>query len=112
MKGHRLSEVRKTRRITQKAHAEKMGLKQAGLSQLERRDVLETRSLRAYVEALGGRLTITAEFGDGASYILSPFSSGMHKEVTVTSSVVALLNDPVFKAGLSEQVRKILGEHS
>src|SRR3989344_6440208 len=79
-KEFRLAAVRKTRRVTQRVLAEKMASSQAGIYQMEHRDVLQTKSLRAYIEALGGRLTIAVDFEDGTSYVLSPFSSDTHHE--------------------------------
>lgn len=60
-----LAELRKARRLSQEALAERLGTRQASISKLERRADMNVSTLRAYVEALGGALEITARFPDG-----------------------------------------------
>jgi predicted XRE-type DNA-binding protein len=69
---YRLAEVRRTRALTQREVAEAMGVSGPRVSDVERGrlDVVSVSVLRAYVEALGGRLRVTAEFDD-ASYVVS-----------------------------------------
>jgi hypothetical protein len=50
--------------MTQSAVASVMGLRQPTISELERRDDAYLSTLRDYVEALGGRLRLVAEFED------------------------------------------------
>lgn len=59
-----LGELRKDRGITQAQIAERLGKSQGNVSELERRDDVYLSSLREYVEALGGRLEISAVFED------------------------------------------------
>jgi predicted XRE-type DNA-binding protein len=61
-----LRQVRENRHITQAELATTLGIGQPRVSRLERGDLAtaEVATLRAYVEALGGRLRITAEFDD------------------------------------------------
>ena len=49
------------------AQVDRLGVRQERVSAMERGDVaaMETRTTAAYIEALGGRLEITAEFGTG-----------------------------------------------
>jgi transcriptional regulator with XRE-family HTH domain len=61
----RLAELRESRGMTQSAVASAMGLRQPTISELERRDDAYLSTLRGYVEALGGRLRLVAEFDDG-----------------------------------------------
>lgn len=62
----RLAEIRRNRALTQRDIAGVMGVSGPRVSDVERGDldVVSVSVLRAYVEALGGRLTITAEFDD------------------------------------------------
>ena len=64
---HRLAELRARSGLTQAEVADRLGVRQERVSAMERGDVaaMETRTTAAYIEALGGRLEITAEFGTG-----------------------------------------------
>ena len=53
-------------RETQAALAEKLGVSQAAISKLENSGDPKISTLAAYIEALGGRLKISAEFDEGA----------------------------------------------
>lgn len=66
MRAWALRQVRENRHITQAELATTLGIGQPRVSRLERGDLAtaEVATLRAYVEALGGRLRITADFGD------------------------------------------------
>lgn len=59
-----LRELRKARRLSQKAIAEKLRTNQAGVSKIEKRADLMLSTLRGYVEAAGGRLELVARFPD------------------------------------------------
>ncbi|NLT56821.1 MAG: XRE family transcriptional regulator [Actinomycetales bacterium] len=63
---YRLAELRKRQRITQVDLAKAMGVGQPRVSKIERGDPsrAEVATLRAYVEALGGELEISATFGE------------------------------------------------
>jgi transcriptional regulator with XRE-family HTH domain len=61
-----LHELRKARAVSQEALAEKLAVGQPAVAKLERRTDMYVSNLRRYVEALGGTLTITARFPDGA----------------------------------------------
>lgn len=67
-----LAEVRRNRSLTQREVAAAMGVSGPRVSDVERGrlDVVSVSVLRAYVEALGGRLTITADFDD-TSYCMA-----------------------------------------
>ena len=62
----RLAEVRRNRSLTQREVADAMGVSGPRVSDVERGnlDTVSVSVLRAYVEALGGRLKVTAEFDD------------------------------------------------
>lgn len=59
-----LRELRKARRLSQKAIAEKLRTNQAGVSKIEKRADLMLSTLRGYVEAAGGSLELVARFPD------------------------------------------------
>jgi hypothetical protein len=59
-----LHQLRSGRQITQVELASRLGKSQGNVSELERRNDVYLSSLREYVEALGGRLEVTAVFDD------------------------------------------------
>jgi transcriptional regulator with XRE-family HTH domain len=69
-----LKELRADRGSTQAHLAARLGLNQAVLSRLESRADLSVSMLRSYIEALGGKLQLTAQFPD-ASITLSGLTS-------------------------------------
>ena len=60
-----LQELRQARALSQEEMAEVLGLNQATISKLERRTDMYLSSLRRFVEAMGGKLEITASFPEG-----------------------------------------------
>jgi DNA-binding XRE family transcriptional regulator len=62
--GWRLAEIRRHRGLTQAQVASKMGVGKSRVSQIERGRVSTREVLDRYVEALGGRLSLVADFGD------------------------------------------------
>lgn len=67
----RLAEIRKRQHTTQVEVAKAMGVTQARVSRIEKGQLerSEVDTLAAYVQALGGKLKIVADFGD-ESYVL------------------------------------------
>ena len=61
-----LSELRRSRGVTQDALARLLHVRQAAVSKLEGRDDLLLSTLTAYVRALGGTLEVVARFGNHA----------------------------------------------
>ena len=59
-----LRDLRKARKQTQVRVAEKLGIKQENVSRLEQRSDLLISTLSGYVEAMGGKLSLVAEFPD------------------------------------------------
>ena len=59
-----LQELRKARKQTQVRVAQKLGINQENVSRLERRSDLLISTLSGYVEAMGGKLSLVAEFPD------------------------------------------------
>ncbi|WP_420821972.1 XRE family transcriptional regulator [Streptomyces avicenniae] len=66
VRAHRLAEIRQEQALTQRAVAEAMGVSAPRVSAIEHGDIdrAELATLRSYVEALGGRLRVVADFGD------------------------------------------------
>ena len=65
VRGHRLAEIRRSRGITQHHLAEKMGVSQSQVYEIERGSIAERDALTHYAMALGGRLRQTIHFDDG-----------------------------------------------
>ncbi|MGH9286939.1 MAG: XRE family transcriptional regulator [Acidimicrobiales bacterium] len=59
-----LGDLRRARKITQDELARLMATTQPNVSRIERGGEMELSTLRTYVEALGGRLEVTAVFDD------------------------------------------------
>src|SRR5450759_4562647 len=57
-----LQELRQAHKLTQKRMAQVLGIGQDSVSRLEQRSDLLISTLRGYVEAMGGRLSLIAEF--------------------------------------------------
>jgi transcriptional regulator with XRE-family HTH domain len=70
----KLAEVRRSRSLTQSDVASQMGVTQVRVSQIERGQLTasEVGTLVSYIEALGGRLTLVAEFGDQSVVVDEP----------------------------------------
>jgi len=66
-----LRELRRAHKLTQERIAETLGIGQDQVSRLEQRSDLLISTLRSYVEAMGGRLTLVAEFPDHKPVVLS-----------------------------------------
>lgn len=59
-----LQDLRKARRQTQVRVAKELGIKQENVSRIEKRTDLLISTLSGYVEAMGGKLRLVAEFPD------------------------------------------------
>ena len=59
-----LQELRRAREITQVKMAKKLGIAQKQISEIEKRTDMHISTLRRSIEALGGTLTLVAEFPD------------------------------------------------
>lgn len=60
-----LHELRRARAMTQRDLARTLNVNQPAVSKLEQRTDVYVSSLRSYIEAVGGRLKIVAEFPEG-----------------------------------------------
>jgi transcriptional regulator with XRE-family HTH domain len=66
-----LQELRRARKLTQVRMAKELGISQDGISKLEQRSDLLLSTLRRTVEAMGGSLSLVAEFPDRDPVVLS-----------------------------------------
>jgi transcriptional regulator with XRE-family HTH domain len=69
-----LAELREAKHMTQQQVAQSLGVSQANISRIEHEDDVYLSTLSSYVEALGGRLELTAVFPDGSVTLLEPES--------------------------------------
>lgn len=81
----RLSELRRSRKLSQSRVAGRVGIKQAAVSRMERRGDVLLSTLRRVVEAMGGKLSIRVEFPDGTARELT----GLAEEASATNSTAA-----------------------
>lgn len=70
-----LRDLRQALSLTQESIAETLGIGQDGVSRLEKRSDLLLSTLRSYVAAMGGHLSLIAEFPNRAPVILSELSN-------------------------------------
>ncbi len=63
-RGWRLADLRKRRGLTQRQVATRMEVSVSRVSQIEKGDVSTREVLDRYVAALGGTLSLVADFGD------------------------------------------------
>ena len=68
-----LHELRQARAMTQKSVGEALNVKQPAVAKLERRTDMYVSNLRSYIEAVGGKLNIEAQFPQG-SVVITNFS--------------------------------------
>ncbi len=66
-----LQELRRARKVTQVRIAKELGIRQEGVSRLEKRSDLLLSTLRKAVRAMGGDLRLVAAFPDREPIVLS-----------------------------------------
>ncbi len=66
-----LREMRRLRKLTQARLSKKLKIGQEGVSRIEKRTDLYLSTLRSYVEAVGGKLSLVVEFPDRPPVILA-----------------------------------------
>jgi hypothetical protein len=66
-----LQQLRHARKLTQQRIGKSLHIGQEGVSKIEKRSDLLISTLRGYVEAMGGSLSIIAEFPDRGPVMLS-----------------------------------------
>ncbi|WP_263356162.1 helix-turn-helix domain-containing protein [Acidicapsa ligni] len=70
-----LKELRRARALTQTRMAKSLGIAQKQISEIERRTDMYISTLRRSIEAMGGTLSLVAEFPDRESVVLSGIST-------------------------------------
>ncbi len=70
-----LRELRRAKKMTQVKLAKKLGVAQKQISEMEKRTDMHISTLRRSVEALGGKLSLVAEFPDRPPVILTGIAS-------------------------------------
>ena len=75
-----LRELRRARALTQRDLAETLRVNQPAVSKLEQRADVYVSSLRSYIEAVGGKLKIVAEFPEGEVTIANFSDVGEEEE--------------------------------
>lgn len=66
-----LRQLRQARKLTQQKIAKSLHIGQEGVSKIEKRSDLLISTLRYYVQAMGGNLSLVAEFPDREPIVLS-----------------------------------------
>jgi DNA-binding XRE family transcriptional regulator len=84
-----LQELRRARKLTQARMAKALGITQDGVSRLEKRTDLLLSTLRKTVEAMGGNLSIVAEFPDREPVVLSGIATEEPAPITTRKHVPA-----------------------
>jgi DNA-binding XRE family transcriptional regulator len=70
-----LQELRRARAMTQVSMAKNLGVAQKQISEIERRTDMHISTLRRSIEAMGGTLSIVAEFPDREPVVLAGITS-------------------------------------
>jgi transcriptional regulator with XRE-family HTH domain len=81
-----LGELRRARKLTQVRMAKALGITQDSVSRLEKRSDLLLSTLRKTVKAMGGTLSLVAEFPDRPPVVLSGISEGHGIEAKKSTS--------------------------
>jgi ribosome-binding protein aMBF1 (putative translation factor) len=79
-----LQELRHVRMLSQEQLAEKLNVKQATVSKLERRADMYISTLRNVIKAMGGELEIKAKFPDGEVRINQFTDTDLHRRLKTT----------------------------
>jgi transcriptional regulator with XRE-family HTH domain len=74
-----LRELRRLRKLTQTRLSKKLKIGQEGVSRIEKRTDLYLSTLRSYVEAVGGKLSLIVEFPDRSAVTLAAFGEDQTK---------------------------------
>jgi len=66
-----LQELRRAREMTQVKMAKRLGVAQKQISEIEKRTDMHISTLRRSIEAMGGKLSLVAQFPDREPVVLS-----------------------------------------
>ena len=78
-----LQELRKVKNMTQIELSRRLNKKQSSIAQLEKRSDLLLSTLRGYVEAVGGKLTLQVELPGHAPVTLNGLGDTEEREVSI-----------------------------
>jgi len=70
-----LQELRRARALTQVSMAKSLGVAQKQISEIEKRTDMHISTLRRSIEAMGGTLSLVAEFPDRKPVVLTGIAS-------------------------------------
>jgi DNA-binding XRE family transcriptional regulator len=70
-----LQELRRARELTQVRMAKNLGVAQKQISEIEKRTDMRISTLRRSIEAMGGKLSLVAEFPDRDPVVLAGISA-------------------------------------
>jgi DNA-binding XRE family transcriptional regulator len=70
-----LQELRRARELTQVRMAKNLGVAQKQISEIEKRTDMHISTLRRSIEAMGGKLSLVAEFPDRDPVVLAGISA-------------------------------------
>ena len=87
-----LRELRKARKLTQVRLARRLGITQDGVSRLEKRSDLLLSTLRETVEAMGGNLSLVAQFPDRAPVVLSGIVPRTRRVLEARRHLIGMFN--------------------
>jgi transcriptional regulator with XRE-family HTH domain len=94
-----LRELRRLRKLTQARLAKKLKIGQEGVSRIEKRTDLYLSTLRGYVEAMGGKLTLMVEFPDRQPVILVGLGEDANQKSSEKKAKKKSKTKPQTKAG-------------
>ena len=107
--GVELAELRQVRRLTQNQMAKKLKIDQSNVSRIERGkfDAVEIRTLRRYVEALGGELEIRVTIDDVSQRLIdSEYEKKMERKFAREEAVKKRKRAPSRSAPKAKSVAK------
>jgi transcriptional regulator with XRE-family HTH domain len=107
--GVKLAELRQIRRLTQTQMAKKLKIDQSNVSRIERGkfDAVEIRTLRKYVEALGGELEIRVKIDDLSQRLIdSEYEKEMERKFAREEAVKKRKRAPTRSAPKAKSVAK------
>lgn len=107
--GIKLAELRQVRRLTQNEMAKKLKIDQSNVSRIERGrfDAVEIRTLRKYVEALGGELEIRVTIDDLSQRLIdSDYEKKMERKFAREEAVKKRKRAPSRSAPKAKSVAK------
>ncbi len=93
-----LRELRRLRKLTQARLSKKLRIGQEGVSRIEKRTDLYLSTLRSYVEAVGGKLSLIVEFPDQSAVMLAGFGENSGQERGANRRKKTLKEPPKAKA--------------